>query len=221
MLIPLAPVGREGRLGELLRLVYQTKADGCDGVFDAIRRKAGGRDKLRKPAQRAWKFEGERRLVIRARCAGASCSRSAATTASARGAGMLPSPVSDRPWRLAEAFAERARERCVTFEAGFERDRENGRTRSTETSGGSFQAQAAHVCDRAFADCPLEDPLELAKGKAGKLRHRRGVDRLIQLLPEMLSHAADALAVRLQRGGTQPVLRRGSAHVRFGRVVST
>ena len=47
----------EGKLGELLRLVYQTKADGCDGVFDAIRRKAGGRYKLRQPNKRAWKFE--------------------------------------------------------------------------------------------------------------------------------------------------------------------
>ncbi|MGI8437955.1 MAG: DUF3820 family protein [Chthoniobacterales bacterium] len=47
----------EGRLGELLRIVYQTKADGCDGIFDAIRRKAGGRFKLRKPANRSWKFE--------------------------------------------------------------------------------------------------------------------------------------------------------------------
>lgn len=47
----------EGRLGELLRVVYQTKADGCDGVFDSIRRKAGGRFKLRPPAKRAWKFE--------------------------------------------------------------------------------------------------------------------------------------------------------------------
>ena len=47
----------EGRLGELLRLVYQTKADGCDGVFDAIRRQAGGRYKLRPPARRIWKFE--------------------------------------------------------------------------------------------------------------------------------------------------------------------
>jgi hypothetical protein len=47
----------EGRLGELLRVVYQTKADGCDGVFDAIRRKAGGRYKLRKPHQRGWKFD--------------------------------------------------------------------------------------------------------------------------------------------------------------------
>ncbi len=47
----------EGRLGELLRVVYQTKADGCDGVFDAIRRKTGGRYKLRQPRKRAWKFE--------------------------------------------------------------------------------------------------------------------------------------------------------------------
>ena len=47
----------EGKLGDLLRVVYQTKADGCDGVFDAIRRKAGGRYKLRQPNKRAWKFE--------------------------------------------------------------------------------------------------------------------------------------------------------------------
>ena len=47
----------EGRLGESLRVVYQTKADGCDAVFDAIRRKAGGRFRLRQPAKRGWKFE--------------------------------------------------------------------------------------------------------------------------------------------------------------------
>ena len=47
----------EGRLGELLRVVYQTKADGCDAVFDVIRRKAGGRYKLRPPNKRAWQFE--------------------------------------------------------------------------------------------------------------------------------------------------------------------
>jgi uncharacterized protein (DUF3820 family) len=47
----------EGKLGELLRLVYQTKADGCDGVFDAIRRKAGGRYRLRPPNKRDWNFE--------------------------------------------------------------------------------------------------------------------------------------------------------------------
>ena len=47
----------EGRLGELLRVVYQTKADGCDAVFDGIRRKAGGRYKLREANKRAWRFE--------------------------------------------------------------------------------------------------------------------------------------------------------------------
>lgn len=46
-----------GRLGELLRVVYQMKADGCDAVFDATRRKAGGRYKLRAPHKRDWKFE--------------------------------------------------------------------------------------------------------------------------------------------------------------------
>ena len=49
----------EGRLGELLRLVYQTKADGCDGVFDDLRRKAGGRFKLQQPTKRTWKFDDE------------------------------------------------------------------------------------------------------------------------------------------------------------------
>ncbi len=47
----------EGRLGELLRVVYETKANGCDGVFDVIRHRAGGRYKLRPPAKRAWKFD--------------------------------------------------------------------------------------------------------------------------------------------------------------------
>jgi hypothetical protein len=47
----------EGRLGDLLRVVYQTKADGCDAVFDAIRRRAGGRYKLRPSAKRDWQFD--------------------------------------------------------------------------------------------------------------------------------------------------------------------
>ena len=46
-----------GRLGELLRIVYQTKADGCDAIFDAIRREAGGGYKLREPATRRWNFD--------------------------------------------------------------------------------------------------------------------------------------------------------------------
>src|SRR3954454_11347682 len=39
-----------GRLGELLRIVYQMKVDGADMAFDAIRRRAGGKASLRPPA---------------------------------------------------------------------------------------------------------------------------------------------------------------------------
>ena len=46
-----------GRLGELLQIVYQTKADGCDAVFNVLRRKAGGRYKLRPSAKRDWNFQ--------------------------------------------------------------------------------------------------------------------------------------------------------------------
>jgi uncharacterized protein (DUF3820 family) len=38
-----------GRLGELLRMVYQMKVDGSDVAFDEIRRRAGGRSELRPP----------------------------------------------------------------------------------------------------------------------------------------------------------------------------
>jgi len=37
----------QGRLGELLRMLHQLKADGCDEVFDEIRRRRGGRTDLR------------------------------------------------------------------------------------------------------------------------------------------------------------------------------
>ena len=42
-----------GRLGELLRIVYQMKADGADCAFDEMRRRAGSRPSLRwsKPRQ--------------------------------------------------------------------------------------------------------------------------------------------------------------------------
>ena len=36
-----------GRLGELLRMVYQMKVDGADVAFDPARRRAGGRHPLR------------------------------------------------------------------------------------------------------------------------------------------------------------------------------
>lgn len=47
----------EGRPGELLRVVYEMKANGCDAAFDAIRRRAGGRFKLRPSTRRQWEFE--------------------------------------------------------------------------------------------------------------------------------------------------------------------
>jgi uncharacterized protein (DUF3820 family) len=36
-----------GRLGDLLRMVYQMKVDGTDTAFDEMRRRAGGRTPLR------------------------------------------------------------------------------------------------------------------------------------------------------------------------------
>jgi hypothetical protein len=37
----------KGRLGELLRMIHQLKVDGCDEVFDAFRKRRGGRTSLR------------------------------------------------------------------------------------------------------------------------------------------------------------------------------
>jgi uncharacterized protein (DUF3820 family) len=37
----------QGRLGELLRMLHQMKADGCDEVFDPFRKARGGRTSLR------------------------------------------------------------------------------------------------------------------------------------------------------------------------------
>ena len=37
----------KSRIGELLRIVHQLKTDGCDEVFDEIRRRRGGRTALR------------------------------------------------------------------------------------------------------------------------------------------------------------------------------
>jgi uncharacterized protein (DUF3820 family) len=41
-----------GRLGELLRILHQLKADGCDEVFDEFRRKRGGRTSLREKGRK-------------------------------------------------------------------------------------------------------------------------------------------------------------------------
>ena len=44
----------KGRLGQLLEIVYQMKADGSDFAFDAFRRKAGGRTALRQARPRSY-----------------------------------------------------------------------------------------------------------------------------------------------------------------------
>jgi uncharacterized protein (DUF3820 family) len=46
----------KGRLGALLQIVYQMKADGSDLVFEPFRRRAGGRSKLRPDKQRDFTF---------------------------------------------------------------------------------------------------------------------------------------------------------------------
>lgn len=46
----------KGRLGELLRMVYQMKVDGSDVVFDPFRRKNGGRTELRPEKRKSWDF---------------------------------------------------------------------------------------------------------------------------------------------------------------------
>jgi uncharacterized protein (DUF3820 family) len=49
-----------GRLGELLRIVYQMKADGSDFAFDEMRRRAGGKAPLRPPGPpRAYHFKDD------------------------------------------------------------------------------------------------------------------------------------------------------------------
>lgn len=46
----------KGRLGELLRMVHQMKADGSDIVFDPFRKKNGGRTELRPEKRKSWDF---------------------------------------------------------------------------------------------------------------------------------------------------------------------
>ena len=48
----------KGRLGELLRMVHQMKADGSDIVFDVFR-KRNGRTDLKPPKRKTWTFEDE------------------------------------------------------------------------------------------------------------------------------------------------------------------
>lgn len=44
----------KGRLGLLLQIVHQMKADGSDTAFDGMRRRRGGRTPLREPRAREW-----------------------------------------------------------------------------------------------------------------------------------------------------------------------
>jgi uncharacterized protein (DUF3820 family) len=44
----------KGRLGELLKIVYQMKVDGSDLAFDPMRKRNGGRTVLREQRRREW-----------------------------------------------------------------------------------------------------------------------------------------------------------------------
>ena len=46
----------KGKLGHLMRVVYQTKAEGGDSIFDPLRQRVGGRTKLRRARKRSWEF---------------------------------------------------------------------------------------------------------------------------------------------------------------------
>ena len=48
----------KGRLGELLRIVYQMKADGSDSAFDGMRKRNGGRVSLREERKRSFDLTG-------------------------------------------------------------------------------------------------------------------------------------------------------------------
>ena len=48
----------KGKLGRLLQIVHQMKADGSDMAFDPLRKRAGGRTQLRPERQRRYDVEG-------------------------------------------------------------------------------------------------------------------------------------------------------------------
>ncbi len=50
----------KGRLGGVMKFVHDLKRDGADGIFDAIRKVAGGQVSLRQNQRRRWKFDGGR-----------------------------------------------------------------------------------------------------------------------------------------------------------------
>lgn len=46
-----------GKLGRLMEIVYQSKVDGADAIFDQLRKKNGGRHPLRATRKKTWVFE--------------------------------------------------------------------------------------------------------------------------------------------------------------------
>ncbi len=48
----------KGKLGRLLQIVHQMKADGSDMAFDPLRKRAGGRTQLRPERQRRYDVGG-------------------------------------------------------------------------------------------------------------------------------------------------------------------
>jgi uncharacterized protein (DUF3820 family) len=47
----------KGRLGELLKIVHQMKVDGSDFAFDPMRKRNGGKTKLREERPKVWRNE--------------------------------------------------------------------------------------------------------------------------------------------------------------------
>lgn len=49
----------KGRLGHLMRVVYEARAAGGDAIFSVIRHRNGGRYKLRKTHQKEYRFDAD------------------------------------------------------------------------------------------------------------------------------------------------------------------
>jgi len=47
----------KGKLGHHMKIVYETRACGCDSLFDSIRHRNGGRFRLRPPKRKQWTFD--------------------------------------------------------------------------------------------------------------------------------------------------------------------
>jgi uncharacterized protein len=49
----------KGRLGTLLKMVYQMKTDGSDFIFEPMRKRKGGRTNLRQQRHRTWEINND------------------------------------------------------------------------------------------------------------------------------------------------------------------